>query len=95
MHVELIIAKLVTMSLGVLIAVQAYRGYRRTDTQPMLYVAVGFVLVSVGAVVEGILFDVFHFSIFDAGTVQTTIVAVGMLSVLYALYGKDSMDPEA
>lgn len=92
MHIELIIAKLVTMLLGVLIAYQAYRGYRRSGSQPMLYVAIGFVLISVGAVIEGILFDVFHFSIFDAGTVQTAIVAVGMLCILYALYGRESMD---
>lgn len=93
MHTELIIAKLITMALGIIIAAQAYRGYRRSNSKPMLYVAVGFVLISIGAVIEGILFDVFHFSIFDAGTVQTGIVALGMLSVLYALYGAESMGP--
>lgn len=92
MHLELIIAKLVTMLLGVLIAYQAYRGYRRSGSVPMLYVAVGFVLISVGAVIEGILFDVFHTTIFMAGTVATGIVALGMVAVLYALYGRASMD---
>nr|WP_276413809.1 hypothetical protein [Halomicroarcula sp. XH51] len=43
--------------------------------------------ISVGAVLEGVLFDVLGLSIFDAGTIQTTIVAVGMLFILYALYG--------
>ena len=94
MHVELIVAKLVTMLLGVLIAYQAYRGYRRNDSRPMLFVAVGFVFISVGAVIEGILFDVFHVSIFTAGTVQTAIVAVGMLCILYALYGGDPTSHE-
>jgi len=87
MHIELVIAKIVTATLGVAIAYQAYRGYRRTGSDPLRYVAVGFVFISVGAVLEGVLFDVVGLSIFDAGAVQTGIVAVGMLFILYALYG--------
>lgn len=87
-HIELVVAKLVTMTLGFVIAYQAYQGYREYGSEPMLYVAVGFLFISFGAVVEGILFDVFGFSIFLAGTVQTSIVAVGMLFVLYSLYGR-------
>jgi hypothetical protein len=36
---------LVGAVLGVFIAYLAYRGYRRNDSRPMLFVAVGFVLV--------------------------------------------------
>lgn len=90
MHIPLVIAKLVTMALGFLIAYQAYLGYKRNDSQPMLFVAIGFALISFGAVIEGILFDVFDFTFHDAGTVATGFVAVGMLSVLYALYGSDT-----
>jgi hypothetical protein len=86
-HLELVIAKLVTMGLGFLIAYQAYRGYRLTGSEPMLYVAIGFLFISFGAIIEGILFDVFGFSIFLAGTIQTTIVAIGMIVILYSLYG--------
>lgn len=86
-HTELVVAKVVTMTLGFLIAYQAYRGYRQYGSEPMLYVAIGFLFISFGAVIEGLLFDVMGFSIFLAGTVQTSIVAVGMLFVLYSLYG--------
>lgn len=87
MHFELIVAKVVTMALGFAIAYQAYRGYRRNQSSAMLHVALGFLFISFGAVIEGVLFDVVGLSIFVAGTVQTTIVAVGMLWILYALYG--------
>ncbi|MFC6765702.1 DUF7521 family protein [Natrinema soli] len=90
MHPGLIVAKLVTMVLGFLIAFQAYRGYRRSDSQSMLYLAVGFAIISFGAIVEGILFDVVGLTFHNAGTVATTIVAIGMLTILYALYGRDS-----
>lgn len=88
MHIELVVAKLITMGLGFLIAYQAYRGYRMHHSQPMLYVAVGFLFISVGAIVEGILYDVVGLSIFLAGTVQTGVVAVGMIVILYSLYGQ-------
>ena len=87
-HTELVIAKLITMSLGFVIAYQAYRGYREFDSEPMLYVAVGFLFISFGAVIEGLLFEVAGLSIFQAGAVQSLIVAIGMVFVLYSLYGR-------
>lgn len=94
MHTGLVIAKLITVGLGLLITYQAYRGYRIYDSEPMLYVAIGFLFISVGAVIEGVLFDVARLSIFVAGTIQTAIVAVGMLIILYSLYGQMSQPGE-
>ena len=90
MHTGLVIAKLGTMAIGFLIAYQAYQGYRRHDSQPMLYLSTGFVIISFGAVIEGILFDVVGLSFHNSGLVATTIVTLGMLTILYALYGQDS-----
>lgn len=95
MHLQLIVAKLVTMGLGLLIAYQAFRGYQEHGSSPMLYVAIGFLFISVGAIIEGILLDVVGLDIFVAGTVQTAIVAVGMLVILYSLYATfDEGSPE-
>lgn len=88
MHIGLVIAKVATLILGVSIAYQAYRGYRRHQSTRMFYFAIGFTFVSIGAVVEGILYDVIGLSIFVAGTVQTTIVALGMVGILYSLYSQ-------
>lgn len=85
-HIWFIAAKLLTIGLGFLIAYQAYRGYQRNDAKLMLYVAVGFVFISIGGVLEGLLFEVFRFSITEAGFVATLVTAVGLLSILYALY---------
>lgn len=93
MHIELVIAKSITVALGLSIAYQAYRGYAVHGSEPMLYVSVGFLFISVGAVIEGVLFDVVGLSIFMAGTIQTAIVAVGMLVILYSLHGRMSESP--
>lgn len=85
-HVWFVTVKLFAIALGFLIAYQAYRGYQRNHARQMLYVAVGFVLISVGGVLEGLLFEVLGFSIIEAGFVATLVVVAGLLSILYALY---------
>ena len=90
MHEELVIAKFVTLLLGLIITYQAYRGYRRSDDRPLLYVAVGFFFISVGLVIEGLLFEFDVLPIYQASALQTGVAALGMLFVLYSLYGGPS-----
>ncbi|KZN22643.1 hypothetical protein A4G99_19525 [Haladaptatus sp. R4] len=90
MHQGLIAAKIVVMILGVLIALQSYRAYRRYENQPMLFLAIGFVIISIGAVIEGILFDIVNMSIFYSGLIQSIIVIIGMGFILYSLYYQPS-----
>ena len=45
-------------------------------------------------VLEGVLFEVFEPSIYVAGSIQTTLVAAGVLVVLYLLYGRMPKSPE-
>lgn len=87
MHEPLIVGKLLVMALGLVIATTAYRGYSRHGSTAMLYLAVGFVLISIGTAIEGLLFEIFEIDIFVASAIQTVIAASGMLIVLYSLYG--------
>lgn len=86
MHLGLVVAKLLVVFLGLLIAYQAYRAYLRERSYRMLFVAIGFGLITVGSVLEGVLYEVLHFSVFIAGMVQTGFVAVGMILILYSLF---------
>lgn len=85
-HYWFVAAKLLTVALGLLIAYHAYRGYRRNDAQRMLYVAAGFVLITVGEVLEGVLFELLEFPMFRAGFLAALFVVAGLSSILYALY---------
>lgn len=89
MHTELVVAKAVTVLLGPAIAFQAHRGGRRHDSRPLYYLASGFVLISVGAVLESLFIDIVGWTVLQAGVVQTAFVTAGMLLILYALYGGD------
>ena len=85
-HYWFVAAKLLTVALGLLIAYHAYRGYRRNDAQRMLYVAGGFVLITVGEVLEGVLFELLSFPMFHVGALAALFVVAGLSSILYALY---------
>lgn len=87
MHEPLIFGKLVVLTVGFFIAFQAYRGYVRHGSVAMRYLSVGFAFISVGTVVEGLLFEFTGLNIFLAGVIQTIISALGMLIILYSLYG--------
>lgn len=80
------VASLLSGLIGILIAYVAYRGYRRNDSRPMLYIAAGFGLalgipfalvpaffIAPSRVVQGLY------------VVQTTSQLSGLLLILYAL----------
>lgn len=88
MHEPLIAAKLLVLALGLVIATTAYRGYQRYGSAAMLYLAIGFVLISIGTAIEGLLFEALEMDIFLASAIQTVVAAAGMVVILYSLYGK-------
>lgn len=88
MHVALLLAKAVVVVTGLVIAYHGYKGYRRNDSRPMLFLAVGLGFVSIGSVCESVFYDVIGLSMFVSGMTQTAIVAIGMISILYALFGQ-------
>ena len=87
MRAELLAGKLLVMGLGMLIAYQGFRGYRRNESEPMLFVAVGFVFLTAGGTMGCSLIHTLGISPVAFGAVQTVLVAVGMGFVLYSLYG--------
>lgn len=87
MHEPLIAAKFIVLAIGLLIALTAYRGYSRHKSTAMLYLAIGFALISIGTAIEGLLFELLEMDIFLASAIQTVIAASGMLIILYSLYG--------
>ncbi|MFP4174435.1 MAG: hypothetical protein ACLFSW_01480 [Halobacteriales archaeon] len=80
-----VVVKLVALVLSLVVAYLAYHGYRRSGNEAMLYVAVGFVFIGVGAVCEGVVYRVFNTTLVSAAVVQAVIFSSGMLFVLVSL----------
>lgn len=78
--------KVVALVLGAFIVYLAYRGYRRNASRPLLYVALGFSLITAGTVIEGLLFDFFGYELLAATGMGTVITILGFVTIIYSIY---------
>lgn len=79
--------ELVGAVLGVVIAYLAYRGYRRNDSRPMLFVALGFALALGLPLVLSLLYLVLPVSGIEVEiqVVIQTVEIIGLLCIVYGL----------
>ena len=66
----------------------ASKGYRKTKSKSLLFLGLGFLIVSVGAVAAGILFEVLNYDLVTVETVQAGITVAGFLVIVYSIIGK-------
>ncbi|MCU4754428.1 hypothetical protein ACLI4U_18620 [Natrialbaceae archaeon A-CW2] len=83
-----VLSLLLVAIVGTLIAIQAYRGYRRNDSEPMLYLALGLLLLTLGPFVLNVTVTTL------TGADQTVTVFLenvsrlaGLVAITYSLYG--------
>jgi ABC-type transporter Mla maintaining outer membrane lipid asymmetry permease subunit MlaE len=82
------LAHALTAAVGLFVAYQAFRGFRRNESRPMLFLAVGlFFLTTVGFVVSTLLVTATGASDAVAALTWTVAEIVGLAAVLYALTG--------
>ena len=72
--------------LGIFIAYQAFRGYRRNDSRPMLFIAIGFVLALAVPLVILLLSLVVPIQLWVLGLVSQGSELLGLASIIFALW---------
>ena len=70
---------------GSVVVFYASRAYRRTRSQAMLLLGLGFAFVTAGAVVAGLLFNFVTGDLTTVQTVQASSQAVGFFIIVYSL----------
>lgn len=80
------IVKMAALILGAFVVHLAYKGYKRNSSRPLLYVAIGFALITAGTIMEGILYVVFISDLLVAIAVGTTVTVLGLLAIIYSIY---------
>ena len=86
MSLGLLAGKALTVGLGFLVALRGFQGYRRHESEPMLYLSVGFLFISVGGVMDCSFFRLVDVQTSFSGVLQTGLVAIGMVFVLVSMY---------
>lgn len=82
----IIAVKTVILLLGSGVTYIAYKAYRRTGTESLRVLALGFGIITLGALLAGIAHQLFGVS-FEAGIlINSLLVAVGLAVILYSLY---------
>ncbi|MGP8070070.1 MAG: hypothetical protein ACLP5V_09285 [Candidatus Bathyarchaeia archaeon] len=78
--------KIVALVLGAFIVYLAYNGYKRNSSKPLLYVALGFALITVGTIIEGILYVMVGSELLSAIATGTTVMVLGFVVIIYSIY---------
>ena len=56
----------------------------------MLFLAIGFVLITIGSVLAGVLFEFLGYTLLEVVTIEASVMLAGFVSIIYSIYGTKS-----
>jgi hypothetical protein len=89
-HVEtaIVVSKTITLVLGGLVTYLAFKAYRRTDASALRALSVGFGVITVGAIVGGLVDILSNLGVLFGVLVQSVLTMVGFAVIVYSLYAE-------
>ena len=81
------VAQALVLIFGVIVVYSAAKGYSKRRSGAMLFLALGFALVTAGAIAAGILFELAGTDLLAAEAVQATAQACGFGIIVYSMVG--------
>jgi len=87
--ITVIALKTLTLLLGGLITFLAYRAYSRTGAQSLRALALGFAIVTLGALLAGISNQILKLPIDQTLLLESALTAGGFAVIVYSLYTTD------
>jgi hypothetical protein len=85
---SIVALKTVSLLLGALVTYFAYKAYRRTGAAALGYLALGFGIVTVGAMAAGLIDRALPYPSDWALLVESALTAVGFAVIVYSLYSR-------
>ncbi len=83
------VVKIVIVVLGTILVYLAAKGYGRTKSKAMVFLSLGFALVTIGSVLAGVLFEFLGFELIDVSIIESIMIILGFGCVIYSIYGFD------
>ena len=84
----IVVLKTLTFVTGGLITFYAFRAYRRTGSPSLRALAVGFGVVTFGAIVGGVIDQISSLDPLVALAAESVFVLLGFVAILYSLFAK-------
>ncbi|MFB6361588.1 MAG: hypothetical protein ABEH59_09740 [Halobacteriales archaeon] len=82
----IVLLKSITLVLGFMITYLAYKAFRRTKSSALRSLTLGFALVTLGALLAGIVDQIVGLSTDAALVVESVLTAAGFAVIVYSLY---------
>lgn len=73
--------------LGLVVVYYASKGYRKTKSKSLLFLALGFVFVAIGAAIAGLLFEYLHYDLTTVAAIEAGAEVIGFSFIVYSIVG--------
>jgi len=82
------IFKISIVVLGLLIAYYGFIGSKRNKSKALFLLSLGFIFITAGSFIAGILFEFAGYELISVNVVETIVQLTGFLIIIYSLLGK-------
>jgi len=73
--------------LGIIVVYYSQKGYRKTKSKSLLFLALGFVFVTIGAALAGLLFEFLNYDLTIVETIEAGAETIGFCLIVYSIVG--------
>ena len=77
------------MLVGLVLAYLSLKSYNKTKSRNMFFLAIGFSIITAGSVIAGLSFEFLGFSLRQVNIVESSMILIGFIMLLYSIYGTD------
>ena len=79
--------QIVVLILGLVVVYYASKGFRKTKSKSLLFLALGFVFVAVGAALAGLFFEFLNYDLTSVAAIEASAEVVGFSLIVYSIVG--------
>ena len=80
-----LISRVISLILGSVIVVIAYRGYSRNKTVSMRYLSLALIFITLGTFVEGILYEIGGLGLNETHAIESFVNVIGFMLMVLSL----------
>ena len=86
--VVLRIVKIVLVLMGAVVVWLSGQAWRRNKSSAMLFLSIGFALITAGAVAAGVLFEFLGYGLPEVSIIEGIVQLLGFGMIIYSIYGR-------
>ena len=92
MDFELLLLRVLKTFIGLLGLILSYlsiKAYNKSKAKNMLFLGIGFGIITAGSLIAGLSFEYLGFTLRQVNIVESLMILVGFITILYSIYGTD------